>query len=160
MVNTKTLIIGLIILIFLLKGNSQTVVDMKLTGHTSTVDEHSHDYFIDEFGNGRTSFVDNHEHEIYQYIVLEKDGHIHELWFDQDSGWHHNDLTASISGIPSPIGNLVGYTWSVDKTQHIVYVDPNYNVRELWFHQDSGWQQNNLRHPVLHQGSMNTSFPV
>ena len=89
---------------------------------------------------GYTWDIDKTQHVVYQG----EDRHIHELWFHQDSGWHHNNLSVAISGIPSSIGNLVGYTWSVDKTQHIVYVDPNYNVRELWFRQDSGWHQNNL----------------
>ncbi len=84
--------------------------------------------------------VDETQHIVYRG----RDRHIHELWFHQNSGWHYHDLTELLRVIPSPIDKLVGYTWDIDKTQHIVYVDPNFMVRELWFHQDSGWHHNNL----------------
>jgi hypothetical protein len=32
------------------------------------------------------------------------------------------------------LGNLVGYTWDVDQTQHVMYNGTDNHVHELWFH--------------------------
>jgi hypothetical protein len=66
------------------------------------------------------------------------DIHIHELWFN--GKWNHNDLT-NASGYPdAPVGSPTGspaagdpagYTWSVDKTEHVVYRGADSHIQEL-----------------------------
>ncbi len=87
---------------------------------------------------GYTWSVDSTEHVVYRGA----DRHLHELWFN--GSWHHNDLTVA-SGAPA--GALVasdpfGYTWDVDKTQHVVHVGADGHVHELWF--NGSWHHNDL----------------
>ncbi len=39
------------------------------------------------------------------------DGHIHALWFNFESGWHHEDRTAML-GAPASVGDPVAYTFT------------------------------------------------
>ncbi|BCJ47812.1 hypothetical protein GCM10010168_21710 [Actinoplanes ianthinogenes] len=57
------------------------------------------------------------------------------------NGWHHNDLTAATAA-PAAVGNVAGYTWDVDRTQHVVYRSANAHIHELWF--DGKWHHNDL----------------
>ncbi|WP_327632960.1 M12 family metallopeptidase [Kribbella sp. NBC_00482] len=56
-------------------------------------------------------------------------------------GWHHNDLSAS-AGAPNATGVPAGYTWAVDKTQHVVYRGGDGHIHELWF--NGTWNHNDL----------------
>lgn len=53
--------------------------DNKIKGVTSQVDEHRHDYEIDENGKGKTTNVDDHIHEIEEFQVLEANEHTHDI---------------------------------------------------------------------------------
>jgi hypothetical protein len=60
------------------------------------------------------------------------DGHIHELWWDT-SGWHHNDLTATI-GAPSTIGGPAAYMFPAEGTQHVIYnAEDSHHIIELYW---------------------------
>ena len=48
------------------------------------------------------------------------------------TGWHHNDLTLA-TGAPIAVGDPAGYTWDVDRTQHVVYRGNDGHIHELWF---------------------------
>jgi hypothetical protein len=72
---------------------------------------------------------------------LGTDGHVHELWWDYDNGWHDNDLTyrtgAPLGGLPS------GYVFTPQGTQHVVYAGTEGHIHELWW-DSSGWHHNDL----------------
>ena len=64
--------------------------------------------------------------------------------FRNRSGWRHNDLT-NATGALSAAGDPAGYTWDVDKTQHVVYRGSDGHIRELWFSSSAwAWNQNDL----------------
>jgi hypothetical protein len=72
---------------------------------------------------------------------LGTDGHVHELWWDYENGWQHNDLTyrtgAPLGGLPS------GYVFTDQVTQHVVYQGNEGLIHELWW-DNSGWHHNPL----------------
>ena len=90
---------------------------------------------------GYTWDVDKTQHVVYRGV----DAHIHELWFNSSSwSWNHNDLT-NATGAPGAAGNPAGYTWDVDKTQHVVYRGVDAHIHELWFNSNSwSWNHNDL----------------
>jgi hypothetical protein len=70
------------------------------------------------------------------------DRHIHELWWDSSSGWHHNDLTAA-TGAPLSAANPTGYVFDAQGTQHVNYVGQDSHIYELWWNA-AGWHYNDL----------------
>jgi hypothetical protein len=58
--------------------------------------------------------------------------------------WAHNDLTVTARA-PLAAGDPAGYTYDVDRTQHVVYRGTNGQIHELWYNADGGWGHNNLR---------------
>jgi len=58
------------------------------------------------------------------------DQHIHEYWQD-DAGWHPNDLTAAAGALPSR-SHPTAYVMP-DRTQHVVFVDDDRHVVELYW---------------------------
>jgi hypothetical protein len=72
---------------------------------------------------------------------LGTDGHGHELWWDYENGWQHNDLTNATG---APLGQLPsGYVFSEQGTQHVVYQGNEGHIHELWW-DNSGWHHNDL----------------
>jgi hypothetical protein len=72
---------------------------------------------------------------------LGTDGHVHELWWNYENGWHHNDLTNATS---APLGQLPsGYVFLEQETQHVVYRGNEGHIHELWW-DNSGWHHNDL----------------
>jgi hypothetical protein len=69
-------------------------------------------------------------------------GHIHELWWDSPSGWHHSDLTA-VTNAPLSSANPTGYVFDAQGTQHVNYVGRDSHVYELWW-DAAGWHYNDL----------------
>jgi hypothetical protein len=72
---------------------------------------------------------------------LGTDGHVHELLWNYENGWQHNDLTfqtgAPLGGLPS------GYVFSEQGTQHVVYQGNEGHIHEL-LRDGSGWHHNDL----------------
>jgi hypothetical protein len=60
-----------------------------------------------------------------------EDGHVHELWWDED-GWHHHDLTAA-SGAPPAATELgpAGYMSNNWRTQHVDYIGADGRLHEI-----------------------------
>ena len=58
------------------------------------------------------------------------------------STWNHNDLTVA-TGVPDTASYPVGYVFAAQGTQHVVYIDANGTIYELWW-DTNGWHQNNL----------------
>jgi hypothetical protein len=73
------------------------------------------------------------QHVVY---VGQNEFHINELWWD-NSGWHHNDLTAATSApLPSVDESISAYAFEDQGTQHVVYVGQDSHINELWWAPD------------------------
>jgi hypothetical protein len=72
------------------------------------------------------------------------DGHVHELWWDYENGWQHNDLTYQ-TGAPLLRSGAVpsGYVFRYEGTQHVVYQGGDGIIHELWW-DNTGWHHNPL----------------
>lgn len=67
------------------------------------------------------------------------DGHIHELWWDDD-GWHPNDLTEAAGGAPLAANVPAGYEF---RGQHVVYRGNDSHIHDLRWDVD-GWHHSDL----------------
>jgi hypothetical protein len=66
------------------------------------------------------------------------DGHVNELWWDND-GWHHRDLTHDVGGTPVEAnGTLAGYAVDLYRTQYVDYVGIDGHIHELRW-SDGSW---------------------
>jgi hypothetical protein len=75
---------------------------------------------------------------------LGTDGHIHELWWNYDNGWHHNDLTIAAAGpAPAADGRPTGYVYRPNETQHVNYRGTDGHIHELWW-DNNGWHHHDL----------------
>jgi hypothetical protein len=69
-------------------------------------------------------------------VYLGKEFGIHELRFHHGRGWAHSHIEVA-SALPGPgVNPIVGYTWDVDQTQHVLYRGNDLHVHELWYHED------------------------
>lgn len=50
-----------------------------LRGETTMVDDHTHDYIVNDQGNGNTMPVRSHVHRIKEYVIELANRHIHEI---------------------------------------------------------------------------------
>ncbi len=70
------------------------------------------------------------------------DGHIHALWFNFESGWHHEDRTAMLGGTAGG-GRPVGYAFTHERRnlaeQHNLFRTGDGHIHALWFNFESGW---------------------
>jgi hypothetical protein len=72
---------------------------------------------------------------------LGTDGHVYELWWNYENGWHYNDLTNRTG---APLGRLPsGYVFREQQTQHVVYQGNAGHVHELLW-DNTGWHWNDL----------------
>jgi len=72
--------------------------------------------------------------------------HIIELTTKLGSGnWHYRDLTAKTNA-PLFVSSPSGYAWEKDGTQHVIYVDKDGHIQELWTQLNTAnpWQRNDL----------------
>ena len=91
---------------------------------------------------GYTWDVDHSQHVVYRDTA----SHIQELFYQFSTGvWVDNDLTEAAGGAPLAVGNLAGYTWDVDHSQHVVYRDTASHIQELFYQPSTGvWVDNDL----------------
>jgi C1A family cysteine protease len=87
------------------------------------------------FVNKATGLLEQHN------LFRSADGHIHALWFNFASGWHHEDRTAMIPGVPSAVGDPFGYTLIADNVveQHNLFRSADGHIHALWFNFATGW---------------------
>jgi hypothetical protein len=90
------------------------------------------------------------QHVLYQGKVGGgADGHIHELWWDGSSKWHHHDHTADL-GHPvshNPFGYEFSGPWGGQ--QFIVYAAVDGQIRELrWDAHDGRWHHWSLHEAI------------
>ena len=63
---------------------------------------------------------------------LGADNHIQELWWDS-GGWHHSDLTSAVGAAGTVYAEPRGYGFETHGTQHVIYMDDNGHVAELYW---------------------------
>ncbi|WP_285689806.1 hypothetical protein [Actinoplanes sp. NBRC 103695] len=84
-------------------------------------------------GNALTGYtwnLDQTQHVLY----TGREGGVNELRFRQGEGWSNIQVAAATQVPGLGAGIMVGYTWDVDQTQHVVYRGADNHVHELWFH--------------------------
>jgi len=65
-----------------------------------------------------------------------------DLYYQATAAWNHNDLTTAAGSPPLAASDPIGYTWDVDKTEHVVYRGTDNHIHELWF--NGKWNHNDL----------------
>ena len=85
--------------------------------------------------------ADRTHHVVFQ----NEESDLEELWYAEGGEWATNNLTAAASA-PKPrrLAPFSTHTWDHDRTQHVVYVDDDGRVHELWFALGTGWRHNDL----------------
>jgi hypothetical protein len=87
--------------------------------------------------NNATGVVEQHN------LFRSADGHIHALWFNFATGWHHEDRTALVAGTPAAVGDPVGYAFVNSATglveQHNLFRSADGHIHALWFNFTTGW---------------------
>jgi Pro-kumamolisin, activation domain len=87
------------------------------------------------------------EQQHVNYLASDGDRqmHVHELWFSNEGGWQHNDLTAAANAPAAAPGSpLDGYATEFNQQQHVNYIGTDGNVHELWYSNEGGWQHSPL----------------
>jgi len=89
------------------------------------------------FVNKATGLLEQHN------LFRSADGHIHALWFNFATGWHHEDRTAMIPGVPPAVGDPFGYAFINNATglveQHNLFRSADGHIHALWFNFATGW---------------------
>ncbi|WP_244816487.1 hypothetical protein [Caballeronia sp. Lep1P3] len=89
------------------------------------------------FVNNPTGVVEQHN------LLRSRNGHIHALWFNFSTGWHHEDRTAIVPGTPASVGDPFGYVLVNSPTgvveQHNLFRSADGHIHALWFNFASGW---------------------
>ena len=88
------------------------------------------------------AFIDGASVEQHN-LFRSADGHIHALWFNFAQGWHHEDRTALVAGVPAAVGDPFGYAFINDATgvveQHNLFRSADGHIHALWFNFAQGW---------------------
>ncbi len=129
--------------------------------------EWTHNRLTDRFGFTRNliaisdpwgyTWDEDHTQHI---LFLGRDFHIHEFYYDTQNGWSHNDLMSADPGRTPRAnhGTPMGYTWDVDKTQHVIYRGMDDKIHELYYKTGVGWRHNNLTNIGNAPLALNTPF--
>ena len=77
---------------------------------------------------GYVCAYENTQHVVY----IGADGDIHEIYWS--NGWKPEQSLTNITSTPKPAGNsaLVGYACEYERTQHVIYIDNNSKIQELY----------------------------
>ena len=79
------------------------------------------------------------QHVVYQGFIEGDDGHIHELSWNSDDGWQHNDLT-NAAHAPLAINTPVGHQFN---GQRVFYEGGDHHIHGLEWNGD-GWHHTDL----------------
>ncbi len=71
------------------------------------------------------------------------DNHIHEIYYQKQSGWKHSSISAR-AGASLASGDPFGYTFHVFKSQQVVYRGQDNHINELYWVQSGGWRTSKL----------------
>jgi len=95
------------------------------------------DVFGYAFINKKTGLTEQHN------LFLSADGHIHALWFNFTEGWHHEDRTMLLPGVPPAVSDPFGYAFVNETTwlteQHNLFRSADRHIHALWFNFTEGW---------------------
>ncbi|WP_162005095.1 hypothetical protein [Dictyobacter vulcani] len=80
----------------------------------------------------------------WQIAYIDVLGHIHLLWSGDNSHWQVLDLTQRAGAPLSDGKSLLSYVWSVNDSQHIVYLDQQKHIQELVSVDGIAWQATDL----------------
>ena len=72
------------------------------------------------------------------------DGHIHDIYWMEAAGWRHSDINEKTPGAPLPGGNPIGYSFTGDDSNHIVYRGHQGQIHDLCFIRGQGRVHTNL----------------
>jgi hypothetical protein len=93
-------------------------------------------------GSPLTSFADQSgEHVVY----LDANQHVHQLSWSRGSNWVNQNLTAisnSDSALPNPSSPLTSF--ADQSGEHVVYLDANRHVRQLYWKNGGNWVNQDL----------------
>ena len=102
------------------------------------------------FINSPTGLVEQHN------LFRSGDGHIHALWSDFAKGWHHEDRTALVAGVPPAVGEPFGYALINSSTglveQHNLFRTADGHIHALWFDFAKGWHHEDRTASALSAG--------
>jgi hypothetical protein len=94
------------------------------------------------------TFASEYEDTLH-VVYLGQDGKVHELWWgnggwqpDHVIGWGSNQLFTNL-GQPASDTALAGYACEFEQSHHVIYIDVNSNIQEL-YHNSGGWASTNL----------------
>ncbi len=92
------------------------------------------------------SFINDQTKVLEQHNLFRSgDGHIHALWFNFQTGWHHEDRTAMVAGTPAAVTDPVAYALVNASTglveQHHLFRSSDGHIHALWFNFQTGWHQ-------------------
>lgn len=102
------------------------------------------------------------QHVLYQgRLGGSPDGHVHELWWDKEDGWHHHDISADVAPHPvelNPFGYEFSGSWGGQ--QNIVYKGDDRQIHELqWRASDGKWHHWSLHEATEGQGAPLALWP-
>lgn len=69
-------------------------------------------------------------------VSIALDGHVHELWYSNSTGWAHNDLTLR-TGASLASDDPAGCVLRDVLLQHVGYCDADWHIHELRWPNDS-----------------------
>jgi hypothetical protein len=76
---------------------------------------------------------------------LGTDGQIHELWKSKGGSWQPDQAISQINNVkPASNTSIIGYACQFDKTRHVIYIDANESIQELYHDASGGWGATNL----------------
>jgi hypothetical protein len=83
-------------------------------------------------GGGLAGYVFEAQGTQHVIYLSTPDDHVRELWWDT-TGWHTDDLSTAAGAGPAYPGHLVGYVFTAQRSQHVVYIGADRHVHQLWW---------------------------
>ncbi|GJM40112.1 MAG: hypothetical protein DHS20C20_03940 [Ardenticatenaceae bacterium] len=82
------------------------------------------------------------QNESQHVFYKDEAGHVQEIWYRDDGGWQHNNLS-EITNAPAAASDPFGYVWSENGSQHVIYRGENNHIYEIW-KRFGNWQYKDL----------------
>jgi hypothetical protein len=71
---------------------------------------------------------DDTQHVIYRG----QDNQVHELWQRRGKNWAYGGALSQMTGGSPAVGNVAGFAWEHDRSQHVIYRGADNYIHELW----------------------------
>src|SRR6185437_16172768 len=113
-------------------------------------------------GSALTSFF-NPAGNLQQVFYEGANQHVYQMYFDPNSGWHAQDVTAAAGAPTAASGSaLTSFFNPAGNVQQIFYEGANQHVYQMYFDPSSGWHAQDVTAaagaPIAGSGSALTSF--